>query len=526
MFELGEDKKDYRCLTDRYVRKEVLQGQSYLVVEGEALELLAREAFADVSFFFRTHHLEGWRAILEDPQASENDKFVAAVLLRNAVISSECLLPSCQDTGTATVVAFKGHRVLTDGKDPKHLEEGIARTWRDLNLRYSQLAPLDMYKEINTGTNLPAQIDIYSKEGESYDFLFIAKGGGSANKTLFFQATKAILEPGVLENYLTEKIALLGTAGCPPYHLAVVIGGTSPEWNLKVVKLATAGYLDGLPGEGSREGRAFRDRALEKRLLERSRSLPFGAQYGGRYFAMSVRVIRLPRHAASLPVGIGVSCSADRNILGRITERGVFLERLDKNPERFAADLETFPEAVGVPLDTGKSMEEVRAVLGKHPVGTLVKITGPLIVARDAAHARIRKLLHEGKPLPEYFKRYPIYYAGPAKTPQGMPSGSFGPTTSQRMDKYAVEFMEHGGSLVTLGKGNRGEELVQACKRWGGFYLGTIGGAAALVAKEHVRSQEVVDFEDLGMEAVRRLEVQGLPAFIVIDDKGNDLYKR
>ncbi len=520
----GPEKTAWRLLTTEHVGTDTFRGEPVLMVEPQAFELLAREAFAEVSFFFRTHHVEGWAGILDDPEASANDRFVAGTLLRNAMIAAAGVLPSCQDTGTATVVARKGHRVVTDGSDARHLERGIARAWRELNLRYSQLAPLDMYSEQNTGTNLPAQIDLYADSGDQYEFLFVAKGGGSANKTAFFQETAARLRPGVLADFLVEKIAALGTAACPPYHIAIVVGGTSAEANLKTVKLASAGALEGLPASGSPAGTAFRDVALEEELLERSRTVGLGAQYGGRCLALDVRVVRLPRHAASLPIGIGVSCSADRNIKAAITAEGILLEELDKHPERFRDKLNALEEIRPVPITTDQSIEQVRAALSRLPVGTLVSLSGTLIVARDAAHARIAQALREGRPMPEYFRRYPVYYAGPSKTPPGMVSGSFGPTTSQRMDGYVAAFMQHGGSLIMLGKGNRSPQVAEACKQYGGFYLGTIGGAAAIVAQEYIREERLVDFEELGMEAVRQIRVENMPAFIVGDDKGTVLY--
>ena len=524
LFQLERDATDYRLLTPELVSLHRHLRQEILHVEGAALELLAREAFADSAFLFRTRHLEQWAEILDDPEASANDKFVAASLLKNAIVSAGGVLPSCQDTGTATVLGWRGHRVLTDGCDEEALSRGIRATYAERNLRYSQVAPVDMFKDANTGTNLPAQIDLEAANGDSYDFLFLAKGGGSANKTFLFPETPAVLTPQKLREFLKANIPKLGVSACPPYHLAIIIGGTSPEKNLKTLKLASAGWLDGLPTNGDGSGRAFRDLAMEAEVLEMTRGLGLGAQFGGKWFALDVRVVRLPRHAASCFIGIGASCSAHRNIRGRINRDGVLLERLDHHPERFLPKLNILAGRRAVELNLDRPLAEIRAELARHPVGTQVNLTGTLIVARDVAHARIKALLDAGKPMPEYLKKHPVYYAGPAKTPPGMASGSFGPTTAGRMDPYVDEFMAHGASLVMLAKGNRAESVTDACRKHGGFYLGTIGGAAAVVAQQ-ITSSEVVDFAELGMEAVRRITVKGLPAFIICDDKGSNLYR-
>ncbi|HEY3323928.1 MAG TPA: FumA C-terminus/TtdB family hydratase beta subunit [Planctomycetota bacterium] len=523
LFQLSPDSTEYRTLSTEHVSVETHAGQDLLRVADGGLELMASEAFADMAYFFRTAHLEQWAGILEDREASENDRFVAASLLRNAIISAGRVLPSCQDTGTATIMGWRGHRVMTEGHDEEVLSRGVYRTYTTHNLRYSQVAPKDMYSDVNTGTNLPAQIDIEAGHGDAYDFLFVAKGGGSANKTFLFPETPAILTPQKLREFLLASLPKLGVSACPPYHLAIVVGGTSPEKNLKTVKLASAGWLDNLPTSGDGSGRAFRDTALEAEVLDITRKVGLGAQFGGAWFALDVRVIRMPRHAASCFIGIGASCSAHRNIRGRITRSGVMLEALDKNPERFVSKLGALEGRRSVELNLERPMAEIRAELSRYPIGTQVNLTGTLIVARDIAHAKIKQIIDSGQPMPEYLKRYPVYYAGPAKTPAGMASGSFGPTTAQRMDPYVDEFMSKGASLVMLAKGNRAEIVTEACKKHGGFYLGTIGGAAALVA-QHILSSEPVAFEELGMEAVRRITVKSLPAFIICDDKGNNLY--
>ena len=524
-FPLGPDATEYRLLTRDHVSAERLGDREILKVDPRALTLLAREAFTDVNFLLRAAHLAKLRAILDDPEASDNDRFVADTLLKNAVIAAKGQLPSCQDTGTAIVIGDKGESVWTGGDDEAALEEGIYRTYREENLRYSQMAPVSMFEEKNTGSNLPAQIDIHAGYGAEYRFLFLAKGGGSANKTFLFQETKSLLNEKSLEKFLREKLFSLGTAACPPYHLAVVIGGTSAEATLKAVKLASAGYYDALPAQGSGNGQAFRDPEWEERIVRMARESRIGAQFGGKYFVHDVRVLRLPRHAASCPVGIGVSCSADRNIKAKITRDGIFLERLEPDPGRFLPASGAGAEAKPVAIDLNRPMDEIRAELSKHPIKTRLSLSGPLIVARDVAHARIKQMLDAGQPMPAYLRDHPVYYAGPAKTPQGMASGSFGPTTAGRMDGYVDEFMSRGGSFVMLAKGNRSPAVREACAKHKGFYLGSIGGPAAILAQENILEVEVVDFEDLGMEAVRRIRVKDFPAFIVVDDKGNDFFK-
>lgn len=524
-FPLEKDTTSYKLLTKEFVSVEEYGNRRILKIAPEGLEYLARQAFFDVSFYLRTSHLEQLAKILEDPEASDNEKFVAYTMIQNQVVAAEGKLPTCQDTGTAIVIAQKGEDVYTGVNDAEVISKGIFDTWQNNYLRYSMIAPLTMTEEKNTGTNLPAQIDIYSRPGNTYEFLFLTKGGGSANKSLLFQQTKSLLTEENLEKFFREKISDLGTAACPPYHLAIVIGGTSAEATLTAVKKASAGYYDHLPTKGNIYGQAFRDLEWEERILRICQEIGIGAQFGGKYFAHDVRVIRLPRHAASCPVGIGVSCSADRNIKAKITEEGIFLEELEKNPARFLPA--TPPEMEpAVTIDLDRPMKEVLAELSKYPVKTRLSLNGTLIVARDIAHARINQMLDEGKPMPEYFKNHPIYYAGPAKTPEGMPSGSFGPTTAGRMDVYVDRFMSHGGSMIMLAKGNRSPQVTEACKKYGGFYLGSIGGPAAILAKANIKSIELVDFEDLGMEAVRKIRVENFPAFIVVDDKGNDFYQQ
>jgi fumarate hydratase class I len=525
LFPLGAEDIPYRRLTADYVSTARFEGMRLVKVAPEALTMLAHQAFIDCQHLLRPSHLAQLRAILDDPEASANDKFVAFDLLKNANIAAGKVLPMCQDTGTAIVMGKKGQRVWTAGDDAAALSAGIRRTYTETSLRYSQLAPLSMYEEVNTGDNLPAQIDLYAEPGEEYQFLFIAKGGGSANKSFLYQETKAVLNPVALRTFLDEKIRTLGTAACPPYHLAVVIGGTSAEMTLKTVKLASCRYLDSLPPQGNRWGQAYRDRALEEEVLELTRRLGIGAQFGGKYFCHDVRVIRLPRHGASLPIGIGVSCSADRQILGKITAEGVFLEELETNPARFLPEIDA--DALGgevVAIDLARPMDEIRRTLSRHPVRTRLSLSGPLIVARDIAHAKLKERLDRGEELPDYVKNHPIYYAGPAKTPQGHASGSFGPTTAGRMDSYVDALMAKGGSFVTLAKGNRGPAVRAACKKHGGFYLGSIGGPAARLAQDCIRKVEVVEYPELGMEAIWRIEVVDFPAFIVIDDKGNDFF--
>lgn len=524
-FPIEKDTTRYRLLARDYVSTLELDGRRILKVAPEGLELLAKEAVADVSFYLRPAHLEKLRSILDDPEATDNDRFVAHTMLVNQVVSAEGELPTCQDTGTAIVIGKKGENVWTGANDALYLSKGIYETYKDRNLRYSQVVPLTMLDEKNTGTNLPAQIDIYAEEGNKYEFLFITKGGGSGNKTFLYQQTKALLTEEALTKFIKEKIRDLGTSACPPYHLALVIGGTSAEATLSAVKKASAGYYDHLPTHGNEGGQAFRDLEWEERVLKICRESGIGAQFGGKYFVHDVRVIRLPRHAASCPVGLGVSCSADRNIKAKITEEGIFIEELEKNPARFLpAHAPELAEPVNIDLD--RPMDEVRDELSKHPVKTRLNLNGTLIVARDIAHARIKQMIDEGKPMPEYFKKHPVYYAGPAKTPKGMPSGSFGPTTAGRMDSYVDLFQGLGASMIMVAKGNRSKQVTDACKKHGGFYLGSIGGPAAILAKESIKSVEVIDFEELGMEAVRKIRVENFPAFIIVDDKGNDFFQQ
>ncbi|MCB9780280.1 MAG: fumarate hydratase [Alphaproteobacteria bacterium] len=501
------------------------QGRTIVQIEDRVLSELAEVAMRDVSHLYRPGHLQQLRDILDDPEASDNDRFVAESLLKNAVTSASFILPSCQDTGTAIVLGKKGQHVFTQGDDAEALSHGIFKTYRDGNLRYSQLAPQSMYEEKNTGTNLPAQIDILHTQGDSYQFLFMAKGGGSANKTYLYQKTKALLNPASMREFLRAELPRLGTAACPPYHLAIVVGGTSAEQNLKTVKLASARYLDDLPTEGNHLGHAVRDLDLEAEVLQITRELGIGAQFGGKYFCHDVRVVRLPRHGASCPVGIGVSCSADRQIKAKITDQGVFLEALERNPAHYLPEIDhaSLSDDV-VQIDLNRPMDEIRAELTKYPIKTRISLSGPMIVARDIAHAKLKERLDAGLGLPDYFTKYPVYYAGPAKTPDGMPSGSFGPTTASRMDPYVPEFQPHGGSLVMIAKGNRSKVVTDACKANGGFYLGSIGGQAAVLAKENIKKVEVLDYPELGMEAVWKIEVVDFPAFIVVDDKGNDFF--
>lgn len=528
-FPIGPDDTEYRLLTTEHVRTlavDAVPGGEMLQVDAEGLTLLATEAMKDVSFLLRARHLEKVRKILDDPEASENDRFVALAMLKNSAIAAELQLPTCQDTGTATVVAKKGQYVITPGNDAEALSRGIFRTFADRNLRYSQVVPLSMFEEVNTGTNLPAQIDIYATDGAKYEFLFLAKGGGSANKTFLYQETKALLNPASLDRFVAEKIKALGTAACPPYHIALVIGGSSAEMNLKTVKLASAGYLDHLPTSGGPDGTAFRDLEYEARFLKLAQQSGIGAQFGGKYLAHDFRVVRMARHGASCPVGIGVSCSADRNIKAKITREGIFLEQLETNPARFLPpEEESRMKGEVVAVDLNRPMSEIRALLSKYPVKTRLALTGRLIVARDIAHAKLKEKLDRGEELPPYFRDHPIYYAGPAKTPQGMPSGSFGPTTAGRMDSYVPLFQEKGYSLITLAKGNRSKIVTESCKKNGGFYLGSIGGPAALLARENIRKVEVLDFPELGMEAIWAIDVVDFPAFIVVDDKGNDFFE-
>jgi fumarate hydratase class I len=524
-FPVGKDTTQYRLVTQDHVEVVALDGREVLRVDRQALKLLAREAMRDASFLLRTSHLEQVAAILDDPEASDNDRGVALAMLRNAEVAAEGVLPLCQDTGTATVVAKKGQYVWTDGGDAASLTEGIYETYRDENLRYSQTVPLTLYEEKNSGTNLPAQIDIYAKDGMEYEFLFLAKGGGSANKTYLFQETKALLTPKKLVSFLTEKMRTLGTAACPPYHLAFVIGGTSAESNLKTVKLATTGYLDALPVEGGEGGHAFRDLELEAELLAAAQQTRIGAQFGGKYFALDVRVVRLPRHGASCPIGMGVSCSAHRNVRARITRDGLWIEELERNPGRFIPQAYRGKDERGVvPIDLNRPMPEILSELTKYPIKTRLALTGTLVVARDIAHAKIKERLDNGEDMPQYLKDHPVYYAGPAKTPEGLPSGSFGPTTAGRMDSYVDLFQSKGGSMVMIAKGNRSRQVTEACKKHGGFYLGSIGGPAAVLAKENIKKVELLEYPELGMEAVYRIQVEDFPAFILVDDKGNDFF--
>jgi len=527
-FPLGKDETTYYLLSRAGVSTAEFSGKTILQVAPETLTELARAAFHDCAYLLRPAHLAQVAAILDDPDASANDRYVALTMLRNAEVSAKGVLPFCQDTGTATVVGKKGQQVWTGGGDEAALSRGIYETYTRENLRYSQTVALDMYEEKNSGTNLPAQIDIYAADGDEYKFLFVAKGGGSANKSFLFQETKALLNPVSLEKALVEKMKGLGTAACPPYHVAFVIGGTSAEACLKTVKLASAKYLDALPDKGNATGQAFRDRELEERLLKAAQELGIGAQFGGKYFALDVRVVRLPRHGASCPVGMGVSCSADRNIKAKINRDGVWLEKLEEHPGRFIPERERqhTTEGAVVKIDLNRPMAEIRAELTKYPVATRLSLSGGIIVARDIAHAKLKERLNAGAGLPDYFKAHPVYYAGPAKTPAGMPSGSFGPTTAGRMDGYVDLFQSHGGSMIMLAKGNRSQQVTDACHRHGGFYLGSIGGPAAILAQDNIRKVEVVEYAELGMEAIWKIEVEDFPAFILVDDKGNDFFQQ
>jgi len=525
LFPLGEEDAPYRKLTGDHVATASFDGAPVVKVAPEALTLLAQQAFIDCAHLLRPGHLASLAAILADPEASSNDRFVAYDLLKNANIAAGKVLPMCQDTGTAIVMGKKGQRVWTGFDDAAAISAGIRRTYTETNLRYSQVAPLSMYEEVNTGDNLPAQIDLYAEPGDAYKFLFIAKGGGSANKSFLYQQTKAVLNPKSLIAFLDRNLKSLGTAACPPYHLAIVIGGTSAELNLKTVKLASCRYLDTLPAAGNKYGQAYRDRAFEQEVLALTRDFGIGAQFGGKYFCHDVRVIRLPRHGASLPIGIGVSCSADRQILGKITGDGVFLEELETNPAKYLPEIDeaTLGGEV-VPIDLGRPMAEIRRTLSRYPIKTRLSLSGTLIVARDIAHAKLQERLDRGEGLPQYVKDHPIYYAGPAKTPEGYASGSFGPTTAGRMDSYVDRFMAAGGSFVTLAKGNRGTEVREACRKHGGFYLGSIGGPAARLAQDCIKKVELLEYPELGMEAIWRIEVVDFPAFVVVDDKGNDFF--
>ena len=527
MYPVGPDRTEYELITSEYVHTVDCNGHQMLQVDPEALRILAERAMHDVAFYLRPAHQEQVASILSDPEASDNDKFVALTFLRNAEVSALGQLPFCQDTGTAIILGKKGQNVWTGACDEEYLSHGVYDTYTRYNLRYSQNAPIDMYREVNTGCNLPAQIDLMATEGDEYKFLFIAKGGGSANKTYLYQETKALLTEERLFPFLVDKMRSLGTAACPPYHIAFVIGGTSAEANLKTVKLASAKYYDDLPTTGNELGHAFRDIEMEQRLLEATREIGLGAQFGGKYFAHDIRVIRMPRHGASCPVGLGVSCSADRNVRAKINKDGLWIERLEKHPARLIPELMRHgTEGEVVKVDLNRPMDEIRKQLSQYPVSTRLSLSGTIVVGRDIAHAKLKERLDRGEELPQYIKEHPIYYAGPAKTPEGMPSGSFGPTTAGRMDPYVDLFQSHGGSLVMIAKGNRSQQVTDACKAHGGFYLGSIGGPAAILAKESIKYVECLEYPELGMEAIWRIEVEDFPAFILVDDKGNDFFQQ
>ena len=525
LIDLGKDETQYRLLTSEHVKTRSFEGQDVLCIDPQALTLLSSQAFHDINFFLRPAHLKQVAAILDDPEASENDRMVALTMLKNADVSSAGVLPFCQDPGTATILGKKGHAVWSTG-DEAALSRGVYDAYTENNLRYSQNAALNMWDEKNTNTNLPAQMDLMTVDGNDYKFLFVAKGGGSANKSFLFQETRAVLNPKSLVEYLTSKMVTLGTAACPPYHLVFVIGGTSAEATMKTVKLASTKYLDHLPTTGNASGRAFRDVELEAQMLESARKCGIGAQFGGKYFALDVRVIRLPRHGASLPIGMGVSCSADRQAKGRITKEGVFLEQLEFEPLKYIPEhLRHRKDDSAVRVDLNRPMKDILADLSQYPVTTRLLLSGPIVVARDIAHAKLKERLDAGQPLPEYFRNHPVYYAGPAKKPEGYASGSFGPTTAGRMDSYVDLFQSHGGSMVMIAKGNRGKQVTDACHKHGGFYLGSIGGPAAILAKENIRHVEVVEFAELGMEAIWKIDVVDFPAFILVDNKGNDFFE-
>lgn len=525
MFPMSKDNTEYYHLTSDYVKVENWGGHDVLVVDPEALTVLSRQATHDNAFMLRREHNEMVAKILHDPEASQNDKFVALTMLRNAEVAAKGQLPFCQDTGTAICIGKKGQNVYTGGHDEERISKGVYLTYTKNNLRYSQNAPLNMYDEVNTGCNLPAQIDLYAVDGNEYNFLFIAKGGGSANKTYLYQETKALINPKTLLPFLVEKMKSLGTAACPPYHIAFVIGGTSAEMNLATVKKASAKYYDNLPTEGNEYGHAFRDIELEKQLLDEAHKIGLGAQFGGKYFAHDIRVIRLPRHGASCPVGLGVSCSADRNVKAKINRDGLWIEKLDANPgELIPEEMRRQGEGEAVKINLNRPMPEVLAELSKYPVATRLSLNGTIIVGRDIAHAKIKERLDKGEPMPQYLKDHPIYYAGPAKTPEGMASGSFGPTTAGRMDPYVDQFQAAGGSMIMIAKGNRSKQVTDACKKHGGFYLGSIGGPAAILAKDSIKNVELLEYPELGMEAIWKIEVENFPAFILVDDKGNDFF--
>ena len=525
MFPLAHDETEYRKLPIEGVGVDKFRGKDITIIPAAAITKLTAEAFRDVSHLLRPSHLKQLRAILDDKEASDNDRFVALELMKNANIAAGGILPMCQDTGTAIVMGKKGQNVWVEGDDAIAISEGVAEAYNKLNLRYSQMSPTSLFDEKNTGNNLPAQLDLYSVPGDAYKFMFMAKGGGSANKSFLFQKTKAVLNPAGLRKFLTEEIKHIGTSACPPYHLAIVIGGTSAEMCLKTVKLASARYLDTLPTKGGVHGQAFRDLAMEQEVLEMTRTMGIGAQFGGKYFCHDVRVIHLPRHGASCPVGIGVSCSADRQMLGKITRDGVYLEQLETNPAQYLPEVRTEKLSDDVvKIDLNRPMNEIRELLSRYPIKTRVSLTGPMVVARDIAHAKLKERIDSGQGLPDYFKQHPVYYAGPAKTPTGYASGAFGPTTAGRMDSYVDELQAAGGSMVMLAKGNRSKAVTEACKKHGGFYLGSIGGAAAMLAEKSIKKVEVVEYPELGMEAIWKIEVEDFPAFIVVDDKGNDFF--
>ena len=525
LFPLGPDKTPYRKITTEGVRVEKVMGKDMLVVSREALRALSEAAFGDINHYLRPGHLAQLRKILDDTEASDNDKFVAFDFLKNANIAAGGVLPMCQDTGTAIIMGKKGFRVITDGEDEAALSEGARDAYLRRNLRYSQVAPLSMFEEKNTANNMPAQCEIYAEGDDAYKFMFMAKGGGSANKAFLFQGTPSLLTKERLHAFLKEKVLTLGTAACPPYHLAIAIGGTSAELCMKTVKLASARYLDELPTHGSADGNAFRDLEMEQEILKMTQSLGVGAQFGGKYFCHDVRVIRLPRHGASLPIGLGVSCAADRQVLGKITRDGVYLEELEHHPAQYLPAVEEKLGGEVVKIDLNKPMKDILSTLTKYPTKTRLSLTGTMIVARDSAHAKLRERLEKGEPLPDYFKNHPVYYAGPAKTPEGYASGAFGPTTAGRMDSFVDQFQAAGGSMVMLAKGNRAPVVRDACKKYGGFYLGSVGGSAANLAEHCIKKVEVVEYPELGMEAIWRIEVEDFPAFIIIDDKGNDFFK-
>lgn len=524
-FPLGPDKTEYRLISTEGIEVTEFEGKEILKVSSEAITRLSNEAIKDISFMLRPGHLKQVAAILDDEESTDNDRMVALTLLRNAEIAARGILPMCQDTGTAIVMAKKGQQVWTGGGDEEAIATGIWKTYQDENLRYSQMTPLTLFEEKNTKTNLPAQIEVYATDGDAYEFLFITKGGGSANKTFLYQETKALLNEKTFVDWAVGKMATLGTSACPPYHMAFVVGGTSAEATLKTVKLASTRYYDELPTEGGENAQAFRDLEMEQTLLKHAREIGIGAQFGGKYFALDVRVIRLPRHGASCPVGLGVSCSADRQAKAKITKDGIFLEQLETNPGQYIPEKWKDHQFHGVPVDLNAGMEETLKTLSKYPVTTALELSGTIIVARDIAHAKLREMMDNGEELPDYFKQYPIYYAGPAKTPEGMASGSFGPTTAGRMDPYVELFQSHGASMVMIAKGNRSQRVTDSCRKYGGFYLGSIGGPAAILAQNHIKKVEVQDFEELGMEAVWKIEVEKFPAFILVDDKGHDFFR-